>query len=60
MPSPRLAEAGLPSPVEVAPAGDPAAMWDAATALGLEGVVSKRLGGPYRAGRSASWVRTKK
>jgi bifunctional non-homologous end joining protein LigD len=30
-----------------------------ACALGCEGIVSKRLGSPYRAGRSAHWVKVK-
>jgi bifunctional non-homologous end joining protein LigD len=28
-------------------------------ALGCEGIVSKRLGSPYRSGRSAHWVKVK-
>jgi bifunctional non-homologous end joining protein LigD len=31
-----------------------------ACALGCEGIVSKRLGSPYRAGRSAHWLKVKK
>jgi bifunctional non-homologous end joining protein LigD len=27
--------------------------------LGLEGIVSKRLGSPYRSGRSRHWVKMK-
>jgi ATP-dependent DNA ligase len=27
--------------------------------MGLEGIVSKRLGSPYRSGRSRHWVKTK-
>jgi bifunctional non-homologous end joining protein LigD len=27
--------------------------------LGCEGIVSKRLGSPYRSGRSADWVKVK-
>jgi len=27
--------------------------------LGLEGIVSKRLGSPYRSGRSRHWVKSK-
>jgi ATP-dependent DNA ligase len=27
--------------------------------LGLEGIVSKRLGSPYRSGRSRQWVKSK-
>jgi bifunctional non-homologous end joining protein LigD len=30
-----------------------------ACALGCEGIVSKRLGSPYRSGRSANWVKVK-
>ena len=30
-----------------------------ACALGCEGIVSKRLGSPYRAGRSAHWLKVK-
>jgi bifunctional non-homologous end joining protein LigD len=32
---------------------------DGACKLGLEGIVSKRLGAPYRSGRSADWSRTR-
>jgi bifunctional non-homologous end joining protein LigD len=27
--------------------------------LGLEGIVSKRLGSPYRSGRSRHWIKSK-
>ena len=27
--------------------------------LGCEGIVSKRIGSPYRAGRSADWIKVK-
>ena len=27
--------------------------------LGLEGIVSKRLGSPYRSGRSQNWIKSK-
>jgi bifunctional non-homologous end joining protein LigD len=27
--------------------------------LGLEGIVSKRLGSPYRSGRSRDWIKSK-
>ena len=30
-----------------------------ACALGCEGIVSKRMGSPYRAGRSAHWLKIK-
>ena len=30
-----------------------------ASALGCEGIVSKRVGSPYRAGRSPHWLKVK-
>jgi bifunctional non-homologous end joining protein LigD len=36
-----------------------AAIYKHACALGCEGIVSKRLGSPYRSGRSAHWVKVK-
>jgi bifunctional non-homologous end joining protein LigD len=39
--------------------GDGATIFDHACALGCEGIVSKRLGSPYRSGRSANWVKVK-
>ena len=33
--------------------------FDAATRMGLEGIVSKKLGSRYRSGRSRSWLKTK-
>jgi bifunctional non-homologous end joining protein LigD len=38
---------------------DGAAIFKHACALGCEGIVSKRLGSPYRAGRSAHWLKIK-
>jgi bifunctional non-homologous end joining protein LigD len=38
---------------------DGALIYDAACQLGCEGIVSKRLGSPYRSGRSAHWVKVK-
>jgi len=38
---------------------DGAAVYRAACQLGCEGVVSKRLGSPYRFGRSPNWVKVK-
>jgi ATP-dependent DNA ligase len=35
------------------------AIFKRAHALGCEGIVSKRLGSPYRSGRSANWVKVK-
>jgi hypothetical protein len=43
----------LPSPTDREPSG---AGW-VACKLGLEGIVSKRLGSPYRSGRSRDWLR---
>ena len=31
-----------------------------ACALGVEGIVSKRKGSPYRSGRTLDWIKTKK
>jgi bifunctional non-homologous end joining protein LigD len=39
--------------------GDGAVIYRQACALGCEGIVSKRLGSPYRAGRSPHWLKTK-
>jgi bifunctional non-homologous end joining protein LigD len=39
--------------------GESAIIHKHACALGCEGIVSKRLGSPYRAGRSAHWVKVK-
>jgi bifunctional non-homologous end joining protein LigD len=38
---------------------DGASVYSAACQLGCEGIVSKRLGSPYRSGRSAYWVKVK-
>jgi bifunctional non-homologous end joining protein LigD len=38
---------------------DGAAVYRAACQLGCEGIVSKRLGSPYRSGRSPQWVKVK-
>jgi bifunctional non-homologous end joining protein LigD len=40
-------------------AGDGAVIYKHACALGCEGIVSKRLGSPYRVGRSAHWLKIK-
>jgi len=40
-------------------AGDGAAIFKHACSLGCEGIVSKRLGTPYRAGRVDYWIKTK-
>jgi bifunctional non-homologous end joining protein LigD len=34
-------------------------VYEQACALGCEGIVSKRLGTPYRSGRSDCWLKTK-
>src|ERR1700733_14092006 len=39
--------------------GDAAIIYKHACALGCEGIVSKRLGSPYRSGRSAHWLKIK-
>src|ERR1700732_3885422 len=39
--------------------GDGAAIYKHACALGCEGIVSKRLGSPYRAGRTDHWIKVK-
>jgi len=39
--------------------GDGAVVYKHACALGCEGIVSKRLGTPYRAGRSPHWLKIK-
>jgi bifunctional non-homologous end joining protein LigD len=39
--------------------GDGTVIYTHACALGCEGIVSKRLGSPYRAGRSAYWLKVK-
>ena len=39
--------------------GDGAAVYKHACALGCEGIVSKRLGSPYRSGRTEHWVKVK-
>jgi bifunctional non-homologous end joining protein LigD len=38
---------------------DGASVYSAACQLGCEGIVSKRLGSPYRSGRSSVWVKVK-
>jgi ATP-dependent DNA ligase len=39
--------------------GAGAAIYGHACALGCEGIVSKRLGSPYRAGRTEQWLKMK-
>jgi bifunctional non-homologous end joining protein LigD len=39
--------------------GDGALIYQHACALGCEGIVSKRLGAPYRAGRTDQWLKMK-
>ena len=39
--------------------GDGEVIFKHACALGCEGIVSKRLGSPYRGGRSVHWLKTK-
>jgi bifunctional non-homologous end joining protein LigD len=40
-------------------AGDGAVIYQHACTLGCEGIVSKRVGSPYRAGRNDDWVKVK-
>ena len=40
-------------------AGDGAVIYRHACALGCEGIVSKRVGSPYRMGRTDHWIKTK-
>ncbi|WP_422003470.1 DNA ligase D [Reyranella sp.] len=40
-------------------AGDGAAVFRHASRLGLEGIISKRAGDPYRSGRSKGWLKVK-
>ena len=39
--------------------GDGVTIYKHACALGCEGIVSKRLGSPYRSGRSGDWIKIK-
>jgi ATP-dependent DNA ligase len=39
--------------------GDGATIYKHACGLGCKGIVSKRLGSPYRAGRSPHWLKVK-
>ncbi len=39
--------------------GEGQTLYDRASEMGLEGIVSKRLSAPYRSGRSATWVKAK-
>ena len=39
--------------------GDGAIVYKHAYALGCEGIVSKRLGSPYRGGRADCWIKVK-
>jgi hypothetical protein len=39
--------------------GNGAIIYKHACALGCEGIVSKRLGSPYRAGRADCWIKVK-
>jgi bifunctional non-homologous end joining protein LigD len=40
-------------------AGDGAAIFKHACAIGLEGIVSKRIGSRYVSGRTRAWLKTK-
>ncbi|HKD92784.1 MAG TPA: hypothetical protein VKB56_12815 [Terriglobales bacterium] len=53
----RYAKPGLQLNEHISEAGD--IVFRHACQLGLEGIVSKRLGSPYRSGRSADWIKMK-
>src|SRR6185436_14101696 len=39
--------------------GDGRALYDQATEMGLEGIISKRASAPYQSGRTKTWTKTK-
>ncbi len=45
--------------VSEAIAAEGGVVFDAACRMGLEGIVSKRLGSPYQSGRTRFWLKTK-
>jgi bifunctional non-homologous end joining protein LigD len=53
----RRAKAGLVLKEHIDEPGD--VVFCHACKLGLEGIVSKRLGSPYRSGRSRHWIKSK-
>jgi bifunctional non-homologous end joining protein LigD len=55
----RRAPEGLPVRYSDHAIGDGPAMFAAACRMGLEGIVSKQLGTPYRSGRSGGWLKVK-
>jgi len=57
----QLVGAGAPDVIRLSDhvEGQGAAFFAAASELGLEGMVSKKLGSPYRAGRNGDWLKTK-
>ena len=55
----RLEALDLPEVAHPVMTGDVQAMWRATQAMGLEGVVAKRLDSRYRSVRSKSWIRSK-
>jgi bifunctional non-homologous end joining protein LigD len=54
-----LAKAGLGLRFNEHIEGDGPTVFAHACKMGLEGIVSKRLGSPYRSGRSRHWVKSK-
>ena len=59
-----LAKAAAPRHATASPSiehydGDGAIIYKHACALGCEGIVSKRLGSPYRSGRADCWIKIK-
>ena len=55
----RRAPDGLPLRYSDHAIGDGPAVFAAACRMGLEGIVSKQLGTPYRPGRSGTWLKVK-
>jgi bifunctional non-homologous end joining protein LigD len=56
LPSLARAKTGLVLNEHIDEAGD--VVYRHACKLGLEGIVSKRLGSPYRSGRSRHWIKS--
>jgi bifunctional non-homologous end joining protein LigD len=55
----RLIATAIPASCSMRTTSSMADVFKNACALGCEGIVSKRLGSPYRSGRSKHWVKVK-
>jgi bifunctional non-homologous end joining protein LigD len=55
----RLARTAKAGPIQISQLFDSASLYSQACKLGLEGIVSKRAEGAYRAGRATDWQKTK-